>query len=92
MRTAVASLVICATGGALVWRGTDGFRAFTTEQARRNAVARSPRTLPEVALDDQDGQPFTLSAYRGQPLAVDFVYTQCVSVCTLLRSGSSACS
>ena len=62
MRTAVASLVICATGGALVWRGTDGFRAFTTEQARRNAVARSPRTLPEIALDDQDGQPFTLSA------------------------------
>lgn len=86
MRTAIASLVICATGGALAWRGTDGFRAFTTEQARRLAVARSPRPLPVVALDDQDGQPFTLASYRGAPLAVDFVYTQCVSVCTRLSA------
>lgn len=86
MRTAVASLVICATAGALWWRGTDGLRAFTTEQARRNAVARSPRTLPVVALDDQDGRSFTLAAYRGEPLAVDFVYTQCVTVCTLLSA------
>jgi protein SCO1 len=86
MRTAIASLVICATGGALLWRGTDGFRAFTTEQARRNVVATHPRALPVVALDDQDGRPFTLASYRGQPLAVDFVYTQCVSVCTLLSA------
>ena len=85
-RTAVASLVICATGGALAWRGTDGFRAFTTEQARRLAVARSPRALPVVALDDQNGQSFTLASYRGAPLVVDFVYTQCVSVCTQLSA------
>jgi len=63
MRTAVASAVICATGGALLWRGTDGFRAFTTEQARRLAVATHPRALPAVALDDQDGRPFTLASY-----------------------------
>jgi protein SCO1 len=86
MRTAVASLVICAAGGALAWRGTDGFRAFTTEQARRLAIARRPRALPVVALDDQNGQPFTLASYRGAPLAVDFIYTQCVSVCTRLSA------
>ena len=86
MRTAAASLVICAAVGALLWRGTDGFRAFTTEQARRLAVARHPRALPTVALDDQDGEPFTLASYRGEPLAVDFIYTQCVSVCTRLSA------
>jgi len=78
--------VICATGGALLWRGTDGFRAFTTEQARRVAVARSPRLLPPVVLEDQDGRVFTLASYRGEPLAVDFVYTRCVSVCTRLSA------
>jgi protein SCO1/2 len=84
IRTAVASLVICATGGALFWRGTAGFRAFTSEQTRRNAIAENPRVLPVVALEDQDGRPFALDVYHGRPLAVDFVYTQCVSVCTLL--------
>src|SRR5215208_3016217 len=87
MRTAAASLAICAVGGALVSRGTDGFRAFTSEQARRNAIAKNPRALPGVALEDQDGNPFTLATYHGQPLVVDFVYTQCVSVCTQLSAG-----
>jgi len=86
MRTAVACAVVCATGGALFWRGTDGFRAFTTEQARRLAVATHPRPLPPVALDDQDGRPFTLASYRGEPVAVDFVYTQCVTLCTKLSA------
>jgi protein SCO1/2 len=87
LRTAAASLVICAAGGALFWRGTDGLHALTSEQARRNAIARNPRVIPAIALEDQDGQPFTFAAYRGRPLAVDFVYTQCVSVCTLLSMG-----
>jgi protein SCO1/2 len=87
LRTAVTSLVICAAGGALLWRGTDGFRALTSEQARRNAIAKHPRIIPAVPLEDQNGQPFTLSVYRGRPLAVDFIYTQCMSVCTLLSAG-----
>jgi protein SCO1/2 len=86
-RTAVASLMVCAAGGALLWRGTDGFHAVTSEQARRYAIAESPRVLPAVALEDQDGHPFTLGAYQGGPLVVDFIYTQCVSVCTVLSAG-----
>jgi len=80
----VASLVISVTGGALFWRGTDGFRAVTTEQARRVAIAASPRSLPTVQLEDQDGQPFLLAEYRGRPVIVDFVYTQCRLACPLL--------
>ena len=87
LRTAIASLLICASGGALLWSGTDGFRALTSEQARRNAIASNPRVIPAVSLEDQNGQPFTLSVYRGRPLAVDFFYTQCVTVCTLLSAG-----
>ena len=84
IRTTVASLAITLAGGALFWRGTDGFRALTSEQARRAAIAAAPRTLPAVELEDQDGRPFTLAAYRGRPVVVDFVYTECTLACPLL--------
>jgi protein SCO1 len=86
-RTAVASLLIGVTGGALLFRGTNGFRALTTEQARRLAVERNPTAVPATPLEDQDGRALTLASFRGRPVIVDFVYTQCVSVCPLL-SGS----
>ena len=86
-RTAVASLVVCSLGGALLARGTEGFRALTSEQSRRNTIARSPRTLPDVALEDQDERPFTLADYRGRPIAVDFVYTRCRSICAVSNAG-----
>jgi protein SCO1/2 len=82
-RTTAATLAICAIGGALLAAGTDGFRALTSEQARRNAIARAPRSLPDVTLEDQDAKPFTLAEYRGRPVAVNFVYTRCRSICTL---------
>lgn len=69
-----------------LWSGTDGLRAFTTEQARRVAVMDSPRSLPDALLQDQDGRPFRLSDYRGRPLLVDFVYTQCRSICGTLSA------
>lgn len=83
-RTAVASAVIVAAGTSLVWRGTDGFRSLTSEQARRRAVAAAPRAIPRVELEDQDGRPFTLDAYRGRPVLVDFIYTRCASACPML--------
>jgi len=87
VRTGIASLAICVAGGALLWRGTDGFRALTSEAARRRAIAESPRAVPVVELEDQDGLPFTLADYRGQPVVVDFIYTGCGAVCPLLSDG-----
>ena len=62
-------------------------RAFTTEQARRLAVEKSPRDVPPVTLEDQDGIPFVLGDYGGQRVAVNFIYTQCASTCALLSAG-----
>ena len=87
LRTTAASIAICAAAGALFASGTDGFRALTTEQARRLAIERSPRAIPPVSLEDQDGRPFVLAEYRGRAVAVNFVYTQCASVCGLLSAG-----
>lgn len=87
MRTAVASAVVCAAGGALFWFGTSGFRGFTSEGARRAAVARAPQRLPAVQLEDEHGRAFSLAEFRGRPVVVNFVYTKCSSTCPLLSAG-----
>ena len=86
-RTVAASTIIGAAGGVLFSSGTDGFRAFTSEQARRLSVEESPRDVPPVVLRDQDGIPFVLGDYDGQRVAVNFIYTQCASTCALLSAG-----
>ena len=65
-------------------QGTDGFQAFTTETARRVAVRRQPADLPPTALENQSGARFTLADLRGTWLLVDFIYTRCPTICTVL--------
>lgn len=76
-------LVVAAGLATLSW-GTDGFRVVTTEGARRLAVAHHPRAVPDVALIDQDGARFSPAAYRGKMLLVDFIYTDCPTICGVL--------
>lgn len=83
-RSIAATLLAACLGSSLFWWGTDGFDAFTAEGARRAAILRSPRTLPAVALEDQDGRPFGLEDYRGRLLAVEFIYTRCTTLCRSL--------
>lgn len=87
IRSLCAALVVLAAGAGTLWAGTDGLQAFTSEQARRLAVERDPRVLPEVVLEDQDGVRFTLVEYRGRRVLVDFIYTRCPTLC--LAMGSS---
>ncbi|HLU76941.1 MAG TPA: SCO family protein [Burkholderiales bacterium] len=69
---------------AVYWWGTDGFRAFTAEAARRERVLRDPRPLPSVTLEDQDGRRFGFEDYRGRLVAVEFIYTRCETICRSL--------
>lgn len=86
MRSHLASVAIAFVGAALLWSATDGLRAFTSEQARRLDVRAHPRTLPDPLLHDQLGRPLRLSDFRGQPLLVDFIYTNCTTLCGLLSA------
>ena len=36
---------------------------------------------PDFTLTDQDGRPYTLSAHRGEPIALFFGYAHCPDVC-----------
>lgn len=80
----VTALAVTVLGIATLAWGTDGFRAFTDEGARRLAVHTSPRPLPAVTLQDQTGRRFGLDELRGRLLAVEFIYVNCPSVCRAL--------
>lgn len=80
-RAALATTLVLLLGLGVFWHGTDGFTAWTAETARRAAILRSPRALPLVTLQDQDGRAFRLQDYQGQLLAVEFMYTRCQTIC-----------
>jgi protein SCO1/2 len=81
-RTALASVTVLLAGALGLAAATDGFRAFTSETARRVAVRRRPANLPVVALENQSGARFMLADLRGRWLLVDFIYTRCPTFCT----------
>jgi protein SCO1/2 len=83
-RTILLSVTVLLAGGGALSAATDGFQAFTTETARRVSVRRHPVALPAVALENQAGSRFTLADLRGKWLLVDFIYTRCPTLCTVL--------
>ncbi|HEY9723272.1 MAG TPA: SCO family protein [Oscillatoriaceae cyanobacterium] len=87
MRGLFASLLTLVVGSGTFWAGTDGLQAFTAETAWRHEVAAHPQTLPAVWLQDQDGHGFRLSDYRGKRVLVEFFYTRCQTICSILGSG-----
>ena len=87
IRLASATLAALALCAAVLWAGTDGFSAFTTEQARRLAIARQPAALPAARFEAQDGRAFELDGFRGSPVLVEFVYVRCRSLCAAMGTG-----
>lgn len=81
IRSALPVLLVGVLGVLGLGGATDGFRVFTSEQARRLEVVRQPKAPPPVVLEDQDGRRFQLSDYAGRVVLVDFVYTLCRSLC-----------
>jgi len=75
---------VIAAGIAALSQATEGFRAATSEQARRLEVARVPRMVPDIALIDQNGSRFSIADYRGEPVLVEFIYTSCPTLCVAL--------
>jgi protein SCO1 len=73
--------LVIAAGVAVLACGTEGFRVVTSEGARRLAVERAPRPVPNVALIDQNGARLSLGDYRGKPLLVTFIFTTCPTLC-----------
>lgn len=86
LRTLLASLLILAAGVAALAATTDGFRAFTSETARRIDVREHPRLLPSLPLQAADGRRVDFASLRGRWLLVDFIYTRCTTYCSVQGS------
>ena len=87
MRMLVSLLLVLAAGIGALYQGTDGFQALTAESARRLAIARAPRPLPDVTLEFASGRRQSLAqALRadGRIAIVDFIYTRCNAVCSAM--------
>jgi protein SCO1/2 len=86
LRTLFASVVLALLGSVALYAATDGFRAFTTETARRISVRERPADIPGVMLETQTGARVELTDLRGRWLLVDFIYTRCPTYCVALGS------
>lgn len=86
LRTLLASVIVLAAGVATLAATTHGFRAYTSETARRIEVREHPRALPAVQLETARGELINLEALRGQWLLVDFIYTRCMTYCSVQGS------
>lgn len=84
LRTLLASLVLIVLGVAVLAAATDHFRAFTSETARRVAVREHPPQVPTVLLETQSGARLSLADLRGKWLLVDFIYTRCTDLCSVM--------
>ena len=84
MRSLAAALMVAALGGWTLWAATDGARAFTAEGARRLAVQQNPRPVPDARLQTRTGDTLRLHDLQGRLVIVDFIYTRCMTFCTVM--------
>lgn len=86
LRTWLASSILLVAGVIALAAATDGFRAFTTETARRVQIRRHPPLVPAATLETQSGARINLTDLRGKWVLVDFIYTHCMTYCLTLGS------
>lgn len=87
MLVALALVIVLAMTAA--WQLTDGFRAFTTEGARRLGIAEQPAAVPDAKIEFEDGRTASFPAsLRNDARAtiVVFFYVRCNAVCSILGS------
>lgn len=77
---AITALVALAAGAGAAELQPPAFDAGEALSASQAAIGRE---LPDVELTDQDGRPFRLSRFRGEPLVISPVYTSCYHVCPM---------
>ena len=86
LRTLLVSLVLLAAGLGILAAATHGFRGYTTETVRRIDVREHPRLVPPLPLQSADGTRTSFGGLRGRWLLVDFIYTRCLTYCSIQGS------
>lgn len=89
LRTLLVSLALLMVGIGVLAGATHGFRAYTTETARRIGIREHPPAVPPLPLQTADGGHTSFAQMRGRWLLVDFIYTRCTTYC-LVQGGEFA--
>lgn len=83
LRTLLLSLAVLVAGVGVLAGVTDGFRAFSSETARRIQVAEQRPLVPPLWLQTAAGTRIGFAQLRGRWLLVDFIYTSCTTYCSV---------
>lgn len=83
LRTLLASLILLVAGIGVLVAATNGFRAYTTETARRINVREHPSVIPPLLLQNASGEHISFDELRGRWLLIDFIYTRCKTYCSV---------
>jgi protein SCO1/2 len=86
MRDLILTVFFLFAGISLIYLQTDNFQAFTAESARRHEIEKNPIKLSNYQLIDANEKKINFSDLQGKTLLIDFIYTRCPTVCTLLGS------
>ncbi len=91
VRTAWATALVALAGGAALAAVTQGCTVLSSEAARRASIAQAARPLPALLAVDQFGRArdFRVDPQAASPARVtivDFIYTRCETVCSVLGS------
>jgi len=86
---AAATLAAVVLGIVALMLLTRGLTSFTSESWRRASIAEHPRQVPDVALQDHTGAYVQIASLCGRVMVIDFVYTQCPTVCKAIGTESA---
>ncbi|SHM38262.1 SCO family protein [Gracilibacillus kekensis] len=82
----IALMVVLLLGLSVLTIGTDGFQAFTEEQARTNQLISEQPYLPKVILEDSKARTYSMQELQhNKYLFITFMYTNCATVCPQLE-------
>lgn len=78
-------MIVLLFGVILFYIGTDGFKAFTAEQARTMELVKETPLFPNVTLEDSKERVYQFSEFEGKYVMITFIYTACTDVCPVLE-------
>lgn len=85
-RNTLATILVLLFGFVLFYIGTDGFRAFTAENARTYELMKTKPDFPAVTLEDSQGRTYTFAEFaEDKYVFLTFMYTNCTTVCPILE-------
>lgn len=82
----LALVLVIMFGSIVFFIGTDGFQAFTAEQARTNQLIEEQPKMPDVPLEDSKSRRYSVRELQEDKyLFITFMYTNCATVCPQLE-------